>query len=236
LHDTPYPWPAARAAVGQHPFDWGFVMLERKLRYLSAVCVASAALGLAACNNDSDRDRDSDRQSRDRNQQDMETNEAMRPPAIAGTLQAINNGEIEAGRLARDRAQNAEVRRFAEMMVNQHNENNRRVREALTRDNIEPREGAVARQVSDNAQRDLQQLRDARGAEFDRVYINQQVRMHEDALRLIDNRLIPSARDTQLRTLLQDTRQHVSDHLDRAREIQRNLRNDQPGSGDDRMR
>jgi putative membrane protein len=211
-------------------------MLERKLRYLSAVCVTSAALGLVACNNDSDRDRDSDRQTRDRTRQDTETNEAMRPPAIAGTLQAINDAEIEAGRLARDRAQNADVRRFAEMMVNQHNDNNRKVREALSRDNIQPREGAVARQLSEDAQRNLDRLRDTRGAEFDRMYINQQVQMHEDALRLIDNRLMPSARDTQMRTLLQDTRQHVSDHLDRAREIQRNLRNDQPGRGDDRMR
>lgn len=207
-------------------------MLDRRIRYLSAVGLTAAALGLVACGSDGSSDRDADRQ-RTSDTSGMESRESMSPRVITATLMTINEGEIETGRLARDRAQSGEVRRFAEMMVNEHTNANERVRDLSSRQNIQPNEGGVAQQLRRDTQQQMSRLRNLSGAEFDRAYIDSQVQMHQDALQLIDNRMMPSARDTQLRTLVQDMRQHVADHLREAQDIQQNLRAD--GRRDDRM-
>src|SRR5262249_40094039 len=66
-------------------------------------------------------------------------------------------------------------------------------------------------------------LKTKKGADFDKAYIDSQVKMHSEALDLVDNELIPSAKNPELKDHLNGVRAHVADHLAKAQEIQTKL-------------
>ncbi len=58
------------------------------------------------------------------------------------------------------------------------------------------------------------------GASFDRAYTANEVTYHENLLGAIDQVLIPSAQNGELKALLEQTRPAVVDHLRHAKELQ----------------
>lgn len=190
--------------------------------------------------------------------------QAPATPAVAGysadaivrVLDAVNTGEIEEARLAVEKAQDDEVRQFAQMMIDDHEQLESRVGSAargaetsgaeMKPDSAAPEtrrpetgvppEAAVARgteagspealtqrleQQSDSVQSALEDLS---GAEFDRAYIERQVRAHQATLDLIDRQLMPAAAQApELRQVLQAGRPVIESHLEQARRIQQRL-------------
>ncbi len=63
------------------------------------------------------------------------------------------------------------------------------------------------------------------GASFDRAYTANEVTYHENLLGAIDQVLIPSAQNGELKALLEQTRPAVVDHLRHAKELQSSLGN-----------
>jgi len=61
------------------------------------------------------------------------------------------------------------------------------------------------------------------GAEFDRTYIDAQVREHAQVLGLLDDRLIPHAQNADLTKTLRAVRSKVAGHLKMAKDIQSTL-------------
>ena len=62
-----------------------------------------------------------------------------------------------------------------------------------------------------------------KGADLDRAYIDKQVEMHQHVLDKLDTVLIPQAKNDDLKTLLQNTRSAVADHLQHAQAIQKTV-------------
>jgi len=88
--------------------------------------------------------------------------------------------EIQSSQLAAQRARRPQVRQFAEMLVTDHNRSTQMVTDAARRDGLTPRPPML-----EPAQRTmLRQLERARGMEFDRLYLNQQIPAHQQALSL----------------------------------------------------
>ena len=56
----------------------------------------------------------------------------------------------------------------------------------------------------------------------EKAYIDAMVKGHQEALSLIDDRLLPAAQDTNVRTFLTNSREHVAMHLERAKALQQN--------------
>ena len=69
----------------------------------------------------------------------------------------------------------------------------------------------------------MAELKSAPAADFDRDYIGAQVEGHKKLLSALDEQLIPSARDSELKTMLHDTRATVESHLKEAEKIQSSL-------------
>ena len=92
--------------------------------------------------------------------------------------------EIEAGRLAAQKARDQRVKNFAQMMVADHTDSSARLRQAIP-------QGVtmnIPSQLDAEHQAKLAQLRNAgAGAGFDRLYMQQQVMAHEQALALHQN-------------------------------------------------
>lgn len=145
---------------------------------------------------------------------------ALSDGEVAAVSAAINSGEVQQGQLAQSRATDAEVRAFADMMVNDHSRVITDQEQLLQRIGVAPMANALSQQVTAEGMSTLQSLMSRTGADFDRAYIDAQVAMHTRALTLLDDRLIPSARNAEFRTFLQTVRASVQQHLTRARQIQ----------------
>lgn len=138
---------------------------------------------------------------------------------------SVNSADSSAGELAQTRATNAQVRDFARMMVQDHGAANQRIRELVQRLTVTPDSTWDENRTLGEESRDaIRELATKSGADFDREYIEHEIELHEDVLEKLDEKLIPKADNAELKTLLQETRQTVQRHLERARELQNTLR------------
>ncbi len=142
---------------------------------------------------------------------------------IAQIFMNANHGEIEHGKIATTRAASAGVRDFANMLIQDHAAADQRASEVASRANITPVDNELSRQLAANASRTAETLGTWRGAEFDRLFMDTQVELHEWLLRTMDENLIPSSRNPELRALLEAQRGSVAVHLARARQIRSSL-------------
>lgn len=138
---------------------------------------------------------------------------------IAGIVTAANEGEIQQGNAASARATSADVRSFAQMMVADHTAAMNNARDTFSRAGVTASENNTTRTLRDNSQRTVRNLETYTGAAFDRTYMQTQVDLHQWLLTTLDTVLIPSARNAEVRALLQTQRGSVAAHLERARSI-----------------
>jgi putative membrane protein len=138
---------------------------------------------------------------------------------IAAIVTAANEGEIQQGNAAASRATSADVRAFAQMMVADHTNALNTGRDVFTRNGVTPSENYTSRKLRDNSQLTVTNLATYTGADFDRTYMQVQVDLHQWLLTVLDTILIPSARNAEVRALLQTQRGSVAAHLERARTI-----------------
>jgi putative membrane protein len=156
---------------------------------------------------------------------DMQTMPGAMPENdVAGIVRTANQGEVEQGQAASSRAQSADVRSFASMMVTDHTAALNRANEVWSRNNITPTDNETSRTLADNSRRTISALSTYTGTAFDRQYMQAQVDLHQWLLTSLDTTLIPSARTPENRTLLQTQRGSVATHLERARQILNGLR------------
>lgn len=144
---------------------------------------------------------------------------ALPPSDIAGIVMAANEGEVQQGQAASQRATNPQVRSFAEMMVADHTTAMNNARDVFGREGITAGENDTTRTLRANSQRTITNLNTYSGAAFDREYMETQVALHQWTLNTLDTVLIPSAASMQVRTLLEAHRATVAAHLDQARQI-----------------
>jgi putative membrane protein len=172
--------------------------------------------------------------------------------------------EIESSRLAQERAQNAQVKQFAEHMVRDHTRTTQELQQLLQRIHspagggaqtsgvtgggaggspADVRTGAAAPPAAGSAAvgggpggtaADLQagldaeqtrmigRLRDARGAEFDRLYAEMQVQSHQKAVDLFASYARQGDND-QLRSWASQTLPGLQQHLQQAQQLARGL-------------
>lgn len=142
---------------------------------------------------------------------------ALTDPRVANVLHAINNGEVQVGELAVERATDARVRQFAQKMVDEHTTANQRLAVIAVTDAVTD---PMATSLQRNTQQTLTSLQTYGAAAFDREYVANQVAMHSWVLQNLDGTLIPSARSARLRLLLTETRVSVAEHLRVAQELQ----------------
>jgi len=95
----------------------------------------------------------------------------------------VNHAEVEMAQLALQRAQSAEVKQFAQMMIRDHTKAGNELKQAVSRHNV-----TVTAHMDDKHQSVMDRLKTLRGAEFDREYMNAMVEGHQDAKNLISSR------------------------------------------------
>lgn len=122
--------------------------------------------------------------------------------------------EIEAGRMASERGASAETKQLGEMLVADHTTSSERLK-ALAQAAGE----TVPMEMDERRQGLLDNLRAAQGAEFDRVFADQQVAAHQEALTL-HRGYADSGENTELQAFARDLVPKLEAHLEMARNLQ----------------
>jgi putative membrane protein len=139
---------------------------------------------------------------------------------IAAIVVAANSSDIKNGEQAKTKAMNAEVKKFAQMMITDHTASNKAATDLATKLNLTPEDNDTSRDLAKDQDDKRSDMASKTGADFDKAYIDNEVDYHEKVLDAIDTKLIPNAQNADLKALLEKTRPVVQHHLDEAKQIQ----------------
>lgn len=144
---------------------------------------------------------------------------ALAPGEILHVVRTINDGEIAEATLAQQKATSDGAREYAEHMITEHGTANQRLTTLAQQKGLTLTDNAVSQQLKSAAEAMTAATAALSGSAFDAKYIADQVLMHQSALTVIDQQLIPSATDADLRNELTTTRASVAMHLTHAQEL-----------------
>ncbi|WP_197041142.1 DUF4142 domain-containing protein [Chondromyces apiculatus] len=149
---------------------------------------------------------------------------------IAAVSEASNTAEIDLSKLAQTKAKDARVKKFAATMVQHHTDAKKKQTQVQTKAKLIPAESPVTQKMKTDVDAGLSALKAAAPADFDKTYVELQVKLHQDTLDTIDKQLLPSVKNAELKTLLTDMRPVVEGHLTQAKELQAALAGAAPGA------
>ena len=141
---------------------------------------------------------------------------ALTDANIAAIVVAANTIDIENAELALQKSQNAEIRKFAQQMVTDHNGVNKAAVELATKLKLTPVPNETSTGLTKSADETRATLAAKSGAEFDRAYIANEVAYHKAVLSAVDGALIPGASNAELKALLVSVRPAFIAHTEHA--------------------
>ena len=143
---------------------------------------------------------------------------------IAALVLAANNADVAYAHIALAKAQDPRVKQFAETMINDHSAVNKAATDLVTRLGVTPADNTMSLDLRDKAEEIRDELREQDGKDFDRAYLRNEIKYHEDVLEMVDKVLIPSAMNGDLRSLLTSVRPAFAAHLEHAKQLQKAVR------------
>ena len=142
---------------------------------------------------------------------------------IAAIVVTANQVDVDAGKLAGQRASNAEVKKFAEQMVRDHEGVNRQAVALATKLTLTPQENDTSKALKAGGDKNLASLRTMSGSTFDKAYVDHEVAYHAQVIDALDKTLIPGAANAELKALLVKVRPAFVAHLEHAKHLKASL-------------
>jgi putative membrane protein len=143
---------------------------------------------------------------------------------IAAIVVAANTVDVDAGKLAKSKTTNKEVRAFADRMVTDHTGVNKQAVALVQKLHVTPEENDTSKTLKQDGASILARLKGLSGKAFDKAYVDNEVSYHETVIDALDKTLIPSASNSELKGLLVKVRPAFVEHLEHARHIQAQLK------------
>jgi putative membrane protein len=137
----------------------------------------------------------------------------------AAILLTSHNAILAAARLAATRARHRDVKLLSRNLVTDHTAMTTTLTRLLASADITPRDDDVSRLMRDQSAARRDTLRALTGAPFDSVYVESEVRFHQDLLVAIDRVFIPSARNARLREYVSSIKPTIAAHLALAEQV-----------------
>lgn len=122
---------------------------------------------------------------------------------IAHIAYTAGNLDVAAAEQALAKSQNPVVREFASEMVRDHKAVNEKALELVTALKVTPQDNPTSEALSEAASETMKKLAALDGAAFDRAYVENEVAFHKTVNGALESTLIPSARNEQLKSLLE---------------------------------
>jgi putative membrane protein len=189
-------------------------------------CVTLIALGLAAggCSKGSEsNDAPGASQGGEATPAEMSGSDksaALTDGQIMQILATVDDGEIQQAQVALAKTSNPQVRSFADMMINQHTSDKQQGQALSAQTKADPAPSAQANKLQTKAAQMLEKLNGTEPSDFDKIYIQGQIDQHKEVLNMLNDKLMPAAKDPMLRQQLTAAQSMVQHHIDMAQQIQ----------------
>ncbi len=143
---------------------------------------------------------------------------------VAYVLKTFNDTEIDIAKLAKRQANDSHVKSFADLMEIAHRVNNDEYNEVIRAAQIKPENNGVSKTLKKDSKNKIKQLKESKSkAQFDKIYVENQILIHKQLLEDLDQKYIPNMQDKRFKAYLEKTREHVKSHYDQAIELQSQL-------------
>jgi len=142
---------------------------------------------------------------------------------IAAIVVGANKIDISAGKIALQRSSNSEVRKFAQLMITDHNAVLDSAVKLVTKLGVTPVNNDLVATLSKQSQEHEAKLRTLSGKAFDKAYIDHEVAYHEAVIDVIEKQLIPGATNQELKDTLVSVVPAFKAHLKHCQMIQSTL-------------
>ena len=110
-------------------------------------------------------------------------------------------------------------------MINDHTGVNEAATDLVKRLHITPEPSSTSGSLQQGGDQNLATLKKLSGPALDRAYIHHEVVYHQAVIDALDQTLIPSAQNAELKALLVKVRPAFVVHLDHAKQLQSDLAN-----------
>jgi putative membrane protein len=144
-------------------------------------------------------------------------------PQIAHIVVTANQVDIDAGKLAEKQSRSKEVRQFGKQMVTDHTAVNKSATELVTRLHVKPEANDTSKSLKKGGDDNIAKLKKLKGAAFDKAYVANEVTYHQAVIDAVDKTLVPSAKNADLKALLEKVRPALVQHLEHAKHLQSQL-------------
>ena len=123
-------------------------------------------------------------------------------PQIAHIAHTAGQIDIQAAELALKQSKNKEVRAFADDMVRDHKAVNEKALALVKKLKVTPEDNDTSKSLSQQAAQKRAELGKLSGSAFDKAYVDNEVAYHKTVNGALENTLIPSATNPELKDLL----------------------------------
>jgi putative membrane protein len=141
-------------------------------------------------------------------------------PQIVGIVLAADEIDIDYGRMALGKSQDKAVRDFAQRMVTDHSAVQKNVTGLAQKLGINPEDSPTSDGLKKAAAEITVKLKSLKGKEFDKFYIDNEVNYHKTVTDAVQDVLIPSAQNPELKSALEGAQPLFLKHLEHARMVQ----------------
>jgi putative membrane protein len=145
-------------------------------------------------------------------------------PQIAHIAYTAGTIDIAAGKQALARSHNKAVRAFAQEMVRDHKAVNDKALALVKKLHVTPEANPTSAGLSKQASATLRRLGHLHGRSFDRAYVANEVAFHKTVNGALESTLIPSARNGELKSLLETGLTLFREHQQHAENLAKGLK------------
>ena len=190
-------------------------MKKRSIQYLLIAFVTAALFSCGGQN----KQEDPKEVAEEQNEEKFDDSDKEKDTDFA--IAAADGGmlEVELGKLAQQKATSAEVKKFAQMMVDEHSKGNDELKALAATKNI-----SLPATLSEKSQKKLQDMQEKKTEDFDKDYIDAMVDGHEDMLDAFQKEA-DNGNDADVKSWAAGKVTTVKHHLEMAKATQETVKN-----------
>ncbi|NRP72556.1 hypothetical protein ILFOPFJJ_03454 [Ensifer psoraleae] len=145
-------------------------------------------------------------------------------PQIAHIAYTAGVIDIEAAKQAIATSKNKTVVEFAESMVRDHESVNKQALDLVKKLNVTPEDNDTSKALAQAAETKRAELAKLTGDDFDKAYVENEAAYHKQVNGALETLLIPSAQNTELKSLLETGLKLFQGHQQHAEHVATELK------------
>lgn len=145
-------------------------------------------------------------------------------PQIAHIAYTAGALDVAVAKEALGKTKTKAVKEFADEMVRDHEAVNKQALELVKKLNVTPEDNDTSRALTKQIKKEEAKLAKLNGAAFDKAYIEHEVAFHQTVNNALTSTLIPSAKNSELKTFLETGLKIFQGHQQHAEHVAAELK------------